>query len=247
MLSCCHCGFWSELAAEVCPACLAYSPFVAAATSDGPTASAVLVSEITSRPARIVRTGFAAWDEALQGGVALPSLMVLYGEPGARKSTWAAALADRFAKALRGTALYLSAEMTRDDVREVSRRHGKAERLYVFGKENGAESLDACKREITQLQPHVVVFDSVQSFDAGREIAGHPLAAALTLHAARSLARRQRIVILISQVNAQGQPAGPRRLLHDCDTIVRVTPESVTVDKHRSGRGPHPRSATLSP
>ena len=191
-------------------------------------------NEIEDDGRRHVPTGFEAWDEVLGGGLVLGATLVLFGHPGSRKSTWAAAIADSVAFARRGRALYLCAEMPSYQVRDAAKRLSEPRALSIVGSERDAAAFSACVLEVERLRPRVVVYDSIQSFEAEGQSPGSDYAIRAVVTTARRLAAvLGHSAILVSQVNKSGAPAGPYKTIHDCDVIARLEPGLVEVKKNR--------------
>lgn len=191
---------------------------------------------------RLSKTGIRPWDKVL-GGFALGSSVVVYGDAGARKTTWVAAVADSYATARGGRALFLSAEMPALYVVDCVRRLRKPVSLSILGSEADVCSLDLCLAEVLRLRPAVVVYDSIQSFDAGAP-AGTDLAIHATVRAGRRFAAKMgHVALFISQVNKDGLPTGPNRSIHNCDVLVHVSRTTLTLKKSRFV--PMPRQSSL--
>lgn len=246
MTRCENCGARVDGAPELCPACGAFATLLPCELEQLPIVPnlALDAGDIEEPAVRPVPTGFEPWDEVLGGGLVLGSSLVLYGGPGSRKTTWAGAIALRVAKARRGCALHLSAEMPRAQVRDAVARVCDPTGLYIIGADQDAHALDKCLAEVMRLRPRVVVYDSIQSFDAGA-MAGSELAVKQTVSIARRFATQYgHAAILISQVNQAGLPSGPWRTIHDCDVVADLTFQKVTV-KNKNRFAPTPREAVL--
>jgi predicted ATP-dependent serine protease len=240
---CENCGVIVVDASELCPSCGAFTAFLPFAQLPVVQNLALDAADIDEGTSRQIPTGFEPWDEALSGGLVLGSSVVLYGDPGCRKSTWAGAIADAVASARRGRALFICPEMPSAQVRDAIVRIRKPRALSIIGAERNASQLDQCLDEVLRLRPRVVVYDSIQSFDAGA-MAGSELAIMTTVKLARRFAAQYgHVAILISQVNKAGLPAGPYRTIHDCDMVARVEIGKVIVRKNRYGQTP--REAVL--
>jgi DNA repair protein RadA/Sms len=249
MRRCAHCGSIApadpESCPECCPQCGAWESLLEDLEPQAPVAIedpalGVAATEISHVRVRKLSTGFACWDQAFSGGVLPRSSIVVYGRPGARKSTWWAAIAENLAKASAGIALYLSAEMRSEQlVSAVRRLRPPGPELLVVGKETGATSVERARAAILHRGPRVVVWDSLQAFDARGELAGSDGAIRLVLREGLELAATQNhIAILICQVNKEGQPAGPQRAIHDCDAVCELEPDRIRMHKNRGGTSP---------
>lgn len=234
MIRCDYCAALAEYLAPECPVCGMAGMLLeceAPAAELGPPLAQDAAALAGARP-RLYKSGIAPWDKAL-GGFAVGSSIVVYGSAGTRKSTWCAAVADGFASARGGRALYLSAEMPTNYVAMCVRRVRKPRALSIVGSEVGAAQLDACLSEVLRLRPAMVVYDSIQAFDAGSP-AGTAAAILQTIRSARRFAATMgHVAVLVSQVNQDGQPNGPYRSIHDCDVVVHVCAEELRVKKNR--------------
>lgn len=247
MNACGNCGQLAEWSPEHCPGCGAYRTFLPIDLREQPSGGfSIDVNDLDGRSPPKIPTGYRAWDEALGGGLVLRSSLVLYGPAGSRKSSWAGAIADRVSSSRRGRALDLSAEMPSEQFLDLC--HNIRRPLVassIIGSERDASNVDRCLSEIAHLRPVVVVWDSVQAFDAGGALAGSDLAVKLTvLSARRAAARFGHCAILISQVNKSGEPAGPHRTIHDCDVVSRLSAQTLTVRKNRFA--PSPKTVRVS-
>jgi DNA repair protein RadA/Sms len=243
---CENCGARVDGAPEYCPACGAFStllPFALEAPPNLPNL-ALDAADIDEGPTHHISTGFEPWDEVLGGGLVLGSSLILYGGPGARKTTWAGAIAKRVAHARRGRAIHLCPEMPRAQVRDAVARVLDPAGLFILGADQDAYKLDACLAEVLRLRPRVVVYDSIQSFEAGG-LAGSEAAVKRTVELARRFAvQYQHAAILISQVNQAGLPSGPWRTIHDCDVVAHLEFSKVTI-QNKNRYAPTPREAAL--
>jgi predicted ATP-dependent serine protease len=244
---CENCGVvWPE-SRELCSSCGAFASFLPfeAPGPEIPPGLAVLARDLEDGAQGHIPTGFEAWDEVLSGGLVLGSSLVVYGQAGSRKTTWSGAIADHVATRCRGKALFLSAEMPGSQVRDAIARIREPRNVYIIGAERNACNLDACLKEVLRLRPRVVIYDSIQSFDAASAMAGSELAVKTTVNLARRFAAQYRhAAILISQVNKSGFPAGPHRTIHDCDIVAHLEFAKVTI-KNKNRYGPTPREAVL--
>lgn len=248
MTRCENCGALFSHAREVCEQCgafctlLEYQP---SPTAEAPPPLAVHARELEDDASGFMSTGFEPWDDVLGGGLVPGSSVVFYGGPGARKTTWAGAIADAVSSRRRARALYLSPEMPGAQVRDTVSRIAVPRSLFIVGSERDAYKLAACAQEIVRLRPRVVVYDSIQGFEADGVLAGSDVAVKSTVMLARRLAAHYRhTAILISQVNKAGLPAGPFRTIHDCDVVAHVAFSKVIV-KNKNRFAPTPREAAL--
>ncbi len=158
-------------------------------------------------------------DRVLGGGIVTGSVVLIGGDPGIGKSTLVLQMLKQVSE-LRGKALYVSGEESPAQIKMRAQRLGvKAENLYVLAE----TSLDEILRAADELQPQVIVVDSVQtvytselpsapgSVGQVREVSGR-----LMLHAKRTGIP----TFLVGHVTKDGAIAGPRVLEHIVDTVL---------------------------
>jgi DNA repair protein RadA/Sms len=236
---CVHCGARAQPIGDHCALCGSLgtlAPELAGEETPAPAAQtmSLAASEVADPKYRPTSTGFAQWDKALGGGLIRPCSMLLYGPPGSKKTTYAAAIANHVARRLGGVGLYLCGEMPTSAVKVAAKRMAPDCDLLFAGSDRGATDWNRCAAEVLRVRPRVVVYDSLQAIDARGEVAGSMRAVRAALRGLLNLrATLEHIAIAVSQVNAEGQPAGPRRAKHDCDVTARLEIESLTIEKNR--------------
>ena len=98
-------------------------------------------------------------DRVLGGGIVTGSVVLIGGDPGIGKSTLVLQMLKQVSE-FRGKALYVSGEESPAQIKMRAQRLGvKAENLYVLAE----TSLDEIIRAADELQPQVIVIDSVQT------------------------------------------------------------------------------------
>ena len=158
-------------------------------------------------------------DRVLGGGIVAGSVVLIGGDPGIGKSTLVLQMLRQVSE-FRGKALYVSGEESPAQIKMRAQRLGvKAENLYVLAE----TSLDEVLRAADELQPQVIVVDSVQtvytselpsapgSVGQVREVSGR-----LMLYAKRTGIP----TFLVGHVTKDGAIAGPRVLEHIVDTVL---------------------------
>lgn len=240
MFECANCGEQTERPREHCRVCGAWRASIAVADGGETPARAraasrgdrgdvpVLAGELEAEGPRRVKVG-RVWNALTGGGLVLPSTLLLSGEPGAGKTTRAARLASAAAKASGRASLYLSAEMPAPMVKMLAEREGeKLGDVFLWH----VTELEAALRAVRELRPALAIFDSVQAFGVDGDY-GSDRAVKEVVRLAKRLPCA---VLLVSQVNAEGLPAGPKRALHDVDTVVSLTAAGdATTTKNRYG------------
>ena len=217
-----------------CGECQAWGTVAEVGVSSGPrtlaaaavTTPAQPIGDVDLESARAVPTGVGEFDRVLGGGLVPGGVVLVAGEPGIGKSTL---LLDVAARAARGvgselaprTALYVSGEESASQVRARAERiEAMAASLYL-----AAESdLAAVLGQIDQVQPDLIVIDSVQTI-ASAEVDGAAGNVSQVREVAATLiavAKSRGIaVLLVGHVTKDGSIAGPRVLEHLVDVVIQ--------------------------
>ena len=196
----------------------------------GPKLTPVPLGSISPDGAVALPTGISELDRVLGGGLVAGSVTVLGGEPGVGKSTLVLqALASLAAQGR--TSLLIAAEESGQQVRRRAERlEAAVEGCYLLA----TTDLDAVISAAAQLEPSVLVVDSIQAVSdpACGSQAGSPSqvreCAARLVHYAKSLGVA---TLLVGHVTKEGGLAGPRTLEHLVDTVL-----SFEGDRHQSLR-----------
>ena len=181
-------------------------------------------------PVTTLSTGLGEVDRVLAGGIVPGSTTLLAGPPGIGKSTLVLQLSSRLARAGH-VVLYVAAEEAVTQVRRRAERlDAVASRLWMAGQGD----MPSIRAQIGQVDPAVVVVDSVQSvFDPA--IGSSPGAVSQVRGCAAELVARARedgrAVVLVGHVTKEGDLAGPRVLEHLVDTVL-----AFDGDRHHSLR-----------
>lgn len=166
-----------------------------------------------------LRVGIGELDRVLGGGLVSGSVVLLGGDPGVGKSTLL--LIAMCAFATRGIrVLYVSGEESARQVRLRAERLGvSSPELYLLAD----TSLSAVRDAIDQVQPRVLVLDSVQTLH-NPEFDGVPGSisqvrevASAAMHYAKG---RDIATFLVGHVTKEGGLAGPKALEHLVDTVL---------------------------
>lgn len=170
-----------------------------------------------------IPSGLASWDLALCGGPPAGTTILLFGAPGAGKSTEALRLAGAYAS--RGRSLVLTSEMPAPQVAAYcARLDVPLDRIDIWHVHTWREARRALDGDYA-----AVVVDSIQPFAARGDV-GPVL---------RDLARVTRAIrIVVGRVNKRGEVSGVRDLDHDVDVVARITPRAIQVSKSRIGEPP---------
>jgi len=243
---CATCGEWNTLVEEMAGG--AGGPLGASRSSFGPPTRAGAPRGVTPVPllsidpdaAVAVPTGIGELDRVLGGGLVAGSVTVLGGEPGIGKSTLVLQMLASAASA-GSTSLLVAAEESGEQVRRRAERLGAAiEGCYLLA----STDLDAALAAAGQLEPSIVVVDSIQAV-ADRSVgsqAGSPSqvreCAARLVQFAKSLGVA---TVLVGHVTKDGALAGPRTLEHLVDTVLSFDGDRhhalrlLSASKHRYG------------
>ena len=163
--------------------------------------------------------GIRELDFVLGGGVVPGSLILLGGEPGIGKSTLLLQVAARLERSGRSTR-YVSGEESAGQVRLRADRLGDGAGDVVF---LGETSLSAILTRAAELEPDVLVVDSIQTTYAD-ELEGAPGNVTQVRECAARLQRFAKetgtAVFLVGHVTKGGTVAGPKTLEHIVDTVL---------------------------
>lgn len=232
---CSECGKWGTVTEESTAPSLASRP----TSKPGKTASFADLA-VAGDVARS-KTGLPVWDEILSGGLVAGSVTLLGGEPGIGKSTLLAQLA--LAVASQGkTVLYVTGEESPSQVSlRLKRLTSNVPPTLMFLDETSA---DIVSSTIAETKPTLTIVDSIQSMRAP-EVPGEPGNMSQVRASAGWIAETAKksgaSVILVGQVNKEGDLAGPRLLEHLVDTVVMMEGDRshafrlMRVTKHRFG------------
>lgn len=156
----------------------------------------------------------------LGGGVVRASSILVAGRGGVGKSTSALAVAMRVAETVpKGKVLYASAEMPEDRVVMMANRLGfsprQLERLFI----TDAQELADVVTDLDELEPAVVVWDSIQRFRVDGHLGDREIVETVRTALERGAAH-EAVTILLSQVTKDGTPVGPNGIDHDADVVL---------------------------
>lgn len=177
----------------------------------------VPITEITQQHGRRIITPDAELNRVLGGGIMPGSLVLLGGEPGIGKST----LLLQIALKIDAKVLYISGEESAMQIKNRADRIGiENENCFIFTE----TSLDEIFATIKEVQPDIVVTDSVQTLHSSlvdstpgsisqiKECSGELL---------RFAKETNTPVFLIGHITKDGAIAGPKILEHMVDTVLQ--------------------------
>ena len=208
------CGEWGTYEEEV----IAVSPKKGVAPrSLGTTAPQRLQDVVASEEMRIdMHNG--ELNRVLGGGLVPGSLVLLGGEPGIGKSTLALQVLMQLGE--RKTFYASGEESVRQLKLRAERLAGNAENLYI----SSETSLERILDQVKELEPEVVVIDSIQTIGTEAIEASIGSLSQVRECAARILefAKTRNIpFFIIGHINKEGSLAGPKVLEHIVDTVLQ--------------------------
>lgn len=176
------------------------------------------VQDITAAEEMRIDMHSAELNRVLGGGLVPGSLVLLGGEPGIGKST----LALQVLMQMGGRrTLYASGEESAKQLKlRAERLAGNPDNLYVLAETSLEHILDSA----TDLQPDIVVIDSIQTIGTESIEAGIGSLSQVRECAARILqyAKENNIpFIIVGHINKEGSLAGPKVLEHIVDTVLQ--------------------------
>jgi len=212
---CPNCGSWNSLTAEI----RKQQNHRLASVQPCP------LDEIVIQKQPRMATGLAECDRVLGGGLVPGSLLLLAGEPGIGKSTLLIAMMGRLASQNRKI-LYVSAEESLSQVKLRAERLGVSSPCFYL---LATTELPAVKQAMADLQPEVVVVDSIQTiFDP--EIPTTPGSvtqvrenAAYFMNVAKQTGFP---IFLVGHITKEGVIAGPKLLEHMVDVVLSFEGEN---------------------
>ena len=231
MFYCTECGNELPKWAGQCPACKAWNTIVeqpAESKRKGPSSTPAgkrrgvarprLMDEVKTTQELRFQTGMNELDRVLGGGAVQGSLVLVGGAPGIGKSTLMLQICQnlcRFAKVL-----YVSGEESERQIKLRAERLGvRGTELYLLAETN----LDDVIGAVDQLQPDVLIVDSIQTMYNG-ELSAAPGSIGQVKDctmALMNLAKGRGVtVFVIGHVNKEGSIAGPKVLEHMVDCVL---------------------------
>lgn len=220
---CTECGTWDSLVEE------RSSPRATAANgrkrgivaeSDAP----VLLTQISSDDTKRLSMRGEELQRVLGGGLVPGSVVLVGGDPGIGKSTLLIQVAAEFART-HGKTLYVSAE---ESARQIKLRADRlsldTNNLYVYSE----TSLDAILEQMQQLQPALVIVDSIQTVyleDVGSAAGSVSQVREGALRLLQFAKQQNTPIFLVGHVTKEGAIAGPRVLEHIVDAVLYLEGE----------------------
>lgn len=157
-------------------------------------------------------------NRVLGGGLVPGSLVLLGGEPGIGKSTLALQVLLKMGEK---KTLYASGEESAKQLKlRAERLSGDASNLYILAETSLERILDS----VTDIQPEIVVIDSIQTIGTEAIEASIGSLSQVRECAARILqyAKEKNVpFIIVGHINKEGSLAGPKVLEHIVDTVLQ--------------------------
>lgn len=216
---CPACGEWNTMVEEKVPASTATKgPRGTLRLTAGEISRPQKVSEITAEQEQRIPLPSAELNRVLGGGLVPGSMVLVGGEPGIGKSTL---VLQNILSIRKRTVLYVSGEESAMQLRMRADRIGRiSDACYIVTE----TSLDNIFTHIENLQPGLVIIDSIQTIadpalesSAGSVSQVRECAARLLGYAKQSNVP----VILIGHITKEGSIAGPKVLEHIVDAVLR--------------------------
>ena len=211
-LGCCPgCGGWNTLV-EV----KSVAPSKQHRSAVGGSRSVSLASVDLSETERI-STGISEFDRVLGGGIVAGSTVLVGGDPGIGKSTLLMQMAGNLID--KGTAIYISGEESKAQLKLRAARCGVDDRLLVMSE----TSVEAIEDEVERLKPAFLIVDSIQTM-LNVELSNATGSVTQIRESTTVLTRIAKnyacAVFIVGHVTKEGSLAGPRMLEHMVDTVL---------------------------
>lgn len=228
---CKECGYESSKWLGQCPGCGEWNSFV-----EEPVVKTALkgrvnginserlhpvkLSEVSLEEEERVKTGIDELDRVLGGGIVKGGLVLVGGDPGIGKSTLLLQMCRQLVNNGDRKVLYVSGEESNKQVKLRAQRIGTCgENLYLLCDVN----LDGISEVIKELQPDVVIIDSIQTMICENisSSAGSVSQVRESTNTLLQLAKGMNIsIFIVGHVTKEGVVAGPRVLEHMVDTVL---------------------------
>lgn len=228
---CTECGNETGKWFGQCPACGAWNTMVEAPAASAAKSKSGTVkasgSSLRNRPKPITEldtrgelrfsTGMGELDRVLGGGAVMGSVVLVGGAPGIGKSTLLLQICGLLKEQL---ILYVSGEESARQLKLRAQRLGVSkDRIYVLAENN----LDNVLSAIDDLQPDVVIIDSIQTMYNGDLTSGPGSVSQVkdcTMALMQSAKSQGFTCFVVGHVNKEGAIAGPKVLEHMVDCVL---------------------------
>ena len=223
---CSSCGAKAPQMIGRCPVCGEWGTYQEEVSHDTPTKKGVItrgstpqrIQDVKAQEEMRIDMQSSELNRVLGGGLVPGSLVLLGGEPGIGKST----LALQVLMKMGGKkTLYASGEESAKQLKlRAERLAGSPDNLYIMAETSLERILDS----VTELQPEVVVVDSIQTIGTETIEASIGSLSQVRECAARILqyAKEKNVpFIIVGHINKEGSLAGPKVLEHIVDTVLQ--------------------------
>ena len=228
---CNECGYESAKWMGKCPACNSWNSFFEQKIEKS--TKGKIEKNVNNKPQALntykgqenerIKTGFEELDRVLGGGLVKGSLILLGGEPGIGKSTLILQICNKINA--EGKVLYVSGEESAEQIKL------RADRLNIQNDDImflGETDIDIVNREIMEMQPKLVIIDSIQTmYSEELSAAAGSVSQVREITAQIMKVCKQNAIttIIIGHVTKEGNIAGPRVLEHMVDTVLYIEGE----------------------
>ncbi len=227
--SCQQCGYETPKWMGKCPGCASWNTLVeeieetkkysGSRNVSGKANKAMPIGLVQSGQEPRMDAGMEELNRVLGGGMVPGSLILVGGDPGIGKSTILLQMSHYLANS-KHKVLYISGEESTKQTKLRAERLGaNSEELFVLSETD----LDRIEGEIDEIQPRVVVIDSIQTVY-------HPSVTSApgsvsqvrecTAHFMRIAKSKEIAIVIVGHVTKQGDIAGPRLLEHMVDSVL---------------------------
>jgi DNA repair protein RadA/Sms len=214
---CTSCKEWNTIAEEVVQKAKKSTWEAETVSSTKRVAKPVNIAQITTTEEARLHTKNGELDRVLGGGLVPGSLTLLGGEPGIGKST----LMLQVALKLPFKTLYVSGEESANQIKmRAERIHPNTSTCYILTE----TKTQAIFRNIAEMQPDIVVIDSIQTLHTDHIESGPGSISqirACTGELIKYAKETETPVILIGHITKDGTIAGPKILEHMVDTVLQ--------------------------
>ena len=223
---CSSCGAKAPQLIGRCPVCGEWGTYEEETTVETTTKRGVItrgaqpqrIHEVQAQEEMRIDMQSLELNRVLGGGLVPGSMVLLGGEPGIGKSTLALQVLMKMGEK---RTLYASGEESVKQLKlRAERLSGSPDNLYIMAETSLERILDS----VTELQPEVVVVDSIQTIGTEAIDASVGSLSQVKECAARILqyAKEKNVpFIIVGHINKEGSLAGPKVLEHIVDTVLQ--------------------------
>ena len=223
---CSSCGAKAPQLIGRCPVCGEWGTYEEETTVETTTKRGVItrgaqpqrIHEVQAQEEMRIDMHSSELNRVLGGGLVPGSMVLLGGEPGIGKSTLALQVLMKMGEK---RTLYASGEESAKQLKlRAERLAGSPDNLYIMAETSLERILDS----VTELQPEVVVVDSIQTIGTETIEASIGSLSQVRECAARILqyAKEKNVpFIIVGHINKEGSLAGPKVLEHIVDTVLQ--------------------------